>query len=504
MNDVEICLKNLVNNKSPGPDAIPINVLKYCSSALAGPLTELFNHSLKIGVFPSRWKHAHVTPILKKGSRYKVCNYRPISLLPVLSKIFEKLLHIEIYRHVSKHIAPEQHGFVSQRSTVTNLVEYTRDIATHINNKDQVDSVYTDFSKAFDSVDHQLLIHKIQGYGICGQLLDLLTDYLLKRTQTVVIDAGRSTTEQVTSGVPQGSILGPLLFTLFVNDITQCFQSSKCLMYADDLKIYRSIRTIQECVLLQSDLDCLVAWCQVWRLKLNVLKCNVITFTIKKTKTIIFNYQIQDDLLIRVQSIKDLGVMMSSDLSYNKHLHMIRPKAYRLLGLMKRNCFRKLSPATNRLIYISLVRPQMEYGSVIWNPYHVTKISFVEKVQQRFVKLHTLNCCVPKDDYKAKLNFLNLMSLRDRRKLMDMTFLFKIIRGGVDSCSLPFLNFYVPPRASRSQTIFRLNSFRIDLFKHTSIIRLQSTFNTLASLNHDLDINFNTLIQFKALIKSVL
>jgi hypothetical protein len=146
----------------------------------------------------------------------------------------------------------------------------------------------------------------------------------------------------------------------------------------------------------------------------------------------------------------------------------------------------------------------MEYASVVWNPYHITKIRFIERVQQRFVKLQMLNSSVPKEDYEAKLKILNLMSLQHRRKLMDMTFLFKIIRGGVDSCSLVSLNFYVPPRASRSQPTFKLHSFRIDLYKNSSIIRLQSTFNALASLNNNLDINFNTLHQFKALVNSVL
>jgi hypothetical protein len=304
--EVEFFLGQLVNNKSPGPDLIPTKILKHCRKALSLPLTTIFNASLSQGIFPSRWKHANVTPVLKKGSRTMVKNYRPISLLSVMSKIFEKVLHKKIYSHVRRHIAREQHGFISHRSTVTNLAEYVHDIAKHVNNKVQVDAVYTDFVKAFDRVDHVLLLHKLRSFGICGQLHKLLSDYLSDRTQIVTIDTEVSDTEHVTSGVPQGSILGPLLFTLFVNDLPRCIKFSKCIMYADDVKIYQPVRKVSDSEVLQRDIDSLSAWCKMWRLNLNVSKCNIITFTNKKQNNVIVSkYTIDIEALQRVTSIKD-------------------------------------------------------------------------------------------------------------------------------------------------------------------------------------------------------
>ena len=209
-------------------------------------------------------------------------NYRPISLLSVISKVFEQLVHKKLYCHVVKSIADEQHGFVKRRSTITNLAEYTHFIAKSMNSKIQVDAIYTDFSCAFDSVDHRLLLHKLKGYGICGTLYNFLSSYLSNRNQTVTVNSGFSSTDLVTSGVPQGSILGPLLFVLYVNDLPSCFKYSKSLLYADDLKLYIPVSEKFDCELLQLDINSLSDWCVTWKLKLNLSKCNVITFTNKK------------------------------------------------------------------------------------------------------------------------------------------------------------------------------------------------------------------------------
>jgi hypothetical protein len=502
--EVEQCLNNLDNNKSPGPDSIPIKVLKYCSKSLSPPLTAIFNHSIKSGTFPNKWKNAYVTPVLKKGSRYKVINYRPISLLSVLSKVFEKILHNTIYHHVSNHIAPEQHGFVRRRSTVTNLAEFTNDIAYHIDNKQQVDTIYTDFAKAFDSVNHSLLLHKIKGYGISGKLYELLESYLSERTQTVVMDGSRSTTENVTSGVPQGSILGPLLFTLYVNDIPKCFKSSKCLMYADDLKIYRTINNVQECLLLQTDLDNLNVWCSIWKLHLNISKCKVLTFTNKKKNVTSSCYYMNSTMLERVQVMRDLGVLLSSDLSYNRHLDTIKPKALRLLGLIRRNCAKQFSFTTNRLLYVALVRPQLEYASVIWNPYQKTKIDALERVQTRYVKMqcHRFNITFHRNDYVMHCNHMRIDTLVTRRRMADMIFLYKIINNLVDSPLIEKINFYVPPRTTRTLYTFHATKTRIDVSKHACINRLQNTFNILAQKNENLDLNFNNLSEFKSIVRN--
>ena len=403
---------------------------------------------------------------------------------------------------MSNHIAPEQHGFVRRRSTVTNLAEFTNDIAYHIDNKQQVDTIYTDFAKAFDSVNHRLLLHKIKGYGICGQLYDLLVSYLSERTQTVVMDGSRSKTEYVSSGVPQGSILGPLLFTLYVNDIPKCFKSSKCLMYADDLKIYMPIKNVQECLLLQTDLNHLNVWCEMWKLKLNISKCKVLTFTNKKKNVTSFCYYMNNTMLERVQVMRDLGVLLSSDLSYNRHLDTIKPKALKLLGLIRRNCAKQFSHTTNRLLFIALVRPQLEYASVVWNPYQKTKIDGLEKVQTRFIKMQCsrFNIIYHRKDYITHCNYSRIQTLVARRRITDMIFLYKIVNNFIDSPLIEKLNFHVPSRTTRTRYTFHATKSRIDISKHACINRLQDTYNTLAQTNIHLDIHFNVLLQFKSIL----
>lgn len=496
--EIETLLQSLTIGKSSGPDEIPVAVLKYCRRVISKPLTDIFNHALKSGVFPTRWKCANITPVLKKGSRFNVKNYRPISLLSVISKVFESLIHKRLYCHVSKCLSSEQHGFVKRRSTVTNLTEYTQYIASKMDSKIQVDSIYTDFSSAFDSVDHKLLLHKLSGYGICGSLHSLLTSYLSDRSQSVTINSAKSSSVHVTSGVPQGSILGPLLFVLYVNDIPSCFKYSKSLMYADDLKIFRPILKRSDCDLLQKDISSLSDWCKVWKLDLNISKCNIITFTNKK-KYLCHVYKLNDSNLERVNEIRDLGVIISSSLSFNSHVNHIVPKAFKLLGFIKRNCMREFQSSTLRRMFVSLVRPQVDYATVIWNPNfsHETNTNRVESVQRRLMKLMCLksNYAYHRVDYHNFCLDINLPSLKTRRQNTDLIFLYKIIHNYYDCNLLPDINFRVPGKFTRSQDVFMVPRSRINVHKFSCLNRLQYTYNTV--VGQDVDIHNLSLIDFK-------
>ena len=311
-------LKNIDSSSASGFDNLPGTILSKCASELCIPLTIIFNISLSRGEYPSLFKRANVVPVFKSGDRCHANNYRPISLLPLFSKVFEKVVLTSIQSHVYSAISNHQHGFIPGRSTATNLILYTDFISKEINSGRQVDAVYLDFSKVFDSVDHSLLNFKLNSYGLCGNLNSWFRSYLTDRLQRVVISGHKSAWGKVTSGVPQGSILGPIMIIMYINDFTRCVKNSEMSLYADDSKIFKSIDTKSDCKSLQADVDNITTWCREWKLDLNMDKCSTITFT-NKNFFILYKYYINRTFLSRVNTIKDLGVILSSNVNYNTH-----------------------------------------------------------------------------------------------------------------------------------------------------------------------------------------
>ena len=262
------------------------------------------------------------------------------------------------------------------------------------------------------------------------------------------------------------------------------------------------MRSESKCSNLQEDLDSLSAWCNKWKLQLNISKCNSITFTNKRKNIILFDYDIAGIHLNRVQEVKDLGVTIASNLTYDTHLRNIRGKAHRLLGLLRRNCLNTFSKRTNKILYVSLVRPQLEYASVVWSPYHVTKVNIIESVQKRFFKLLCFHSKINYNDfnYSALCTAFNLFSLVSRRDRSDMIFLYKICNDHMDSCLIQYINFYVPNRFTRARQTFRINKVRINVSKFATLNRLQTSYNHHINNIDTLDIFVNTLLEFKNLV----
>ncbi|MCG8078128.1 MAG: reverse transcriptase family protein, partial [Candidatus Thiodiazotropha taylori] len=276
-------LADLDSHKSTGPDNIPTRFLKEYADDLAPALTLIFSASVSQGEVPKDWRDANVTPIFKKGDHSDPANYRPISLTSVCSKLIEHILHSQIMTHLDSHriLTDQQHGFRKRRSTESQLILTLHDLAKGLDEGEQIDAILLDFSKAFDKVPHERLASKLEHYGIRGNLLLWIKSFLAHRTQQVLVEGRSSDTAPVTSGVPQGSVIGPLLFLLYINDLP-LQATSTTRLFADDSLLYRKIRSTQDAQALQDDLDRLQKWEEDWLMSFNPSKCEVVRITRKR------------------------------------------------------------------------------------------------------------------------------------------------------------------------------------------------------------------------------
>lgn len=490
-------LKSLDHRKGAGPDGIPPYFISMCASSLVTPLLLIFNSSLATGIFPNIWKVAQVVPIHKCSDRNYVGNYRPISLLSTFAKVFESLICPYIQSHLSLYLSNSQHGFVSSRSTCTNLVTFTETLVDAIDSGKQVDVIYTDFSRAFDRVPHNILLYKLNAYGITGSLLEWFKSYLDGRTFFVALSGYRSGSYMVTSGVPQGSHVGPVLFNIFVNDLVAVLKYSECFMYADDLKFCRITESDLDIVLLQRDIDLLANWCDENGMTLNVNKCYHVKFT-RKTKFIQSAYNINGIPVQEVEQMRDLGVLFDRQLTFVPHIENVVKKASRMLGFVIRNvsCFRRNK--TKILLYNCLVRSSLEYCSTVWRPHYATHTLRLERVQKRFLWHLAFSSGVArkKRSYKEKLLLFKMITLQKRRDLLDSTFLFKILRSQIDCPQLlAKLKIRVPTKCPRAPITPLCPPFRRTVLGANSpISRLCTLLNSCSDL---VDVHFDSLTRFR-------
>ena len=350
---VKKLLRNLKTRKAPGPDGISPRVLRELADELAPCLTLLFQSSLNTGIVQQDWRTAHVTPIFKKGERYRPENYRPISLTSIPGKILEHIIvhHIMSFAESNNIFCREQHGFRKKRSCVSQLVGLLDDITHDKEKGQQVDMIVMDFAKAFDKVSHSLLTHKLQHYGITGSINSWIHSFLSNRKQAVVVDGATSDFVPVESGVPQGSVLGPCLFLLFINDLPKGLTSTVRL-FADDTACHRTITDETDQQALQNDLDLLARWEEKWKMAFHPDKCEVLQFG-NRWKT---TYKLRDHPLKSPSETKYLGVTISTDLSWKKHTNIVATKANKTLGFLRRNL--KISAiSTKDQAFKTLVRP---------------------------------------------------------------------------------------------------------------------------------------------------
>ena len=375
--------------------------------------------SLEYGIIPEDWRKAEVVAIFKKGIRSDPGNYRPVSLTCVLCKILESFVRDAIVKHMDDYdlYSENQHGFRKKRSCITQLLEVMEILTDCIDAGQQIDIVYLDFKKAFDSVPHQRLLVKLKSYGILGNVYKWVENFLTDRTQRVRVGRDMSSSTEVLSGIPQGSILGPILFTIFINDISDFIQSY-CKIFADDTKVFNvSLKND----ILQSDLHILKEWTDKWDLHFNVNKCNVLY---AGTNNPCNSYVLSENNEINTcTEEKDLGVLFDNKLSFDTHIQSTIKKANRVLGIIKR-AFHHLDYVSFVKIYKAIVRPIIEYGNVIWSPHFKRQSEEIERVQRRATKiLPALREC----SYEERMRVLKLPSLKYRRYRADMIQTFKIL-----------------------------------------------------------------------------
>ncbi|EFA13487.1 putative RNA-directed DNA polymerase from transposon BS-like Protein [Tribolium castaneum] len=486
-------LKRSKDTLTAGCDGIPSFLLRDCAHIFSKPLVYIFNLILQTSTFPNIWKIAHVCPVFKTGDITQIQNYRPISILCNFSKVFESIIYDRIFSSVKRFISPSQHGFVEKRSTVTHLACFTQFISDALDRKGQVDVIYMDFKKAFDQIDHHLLLLKLDQYGFSGSLLSLIKSYLANREQRVKYRNYISDSYVATSGVPQVSNLGPLLFLLFINDICGSLSTCAKLLFADDLKIYTEIKSIEDCLTLQNNINAVVKWCNENRLYLNPSKCNVMSYT-KKREFLEFVYDISSVTLHRTFIIKDLGVIFDTELAFSEHIRDVTARAIKSYGFIYRNCrdFKNLS--VMKTLFFSLVRSKLEYGALIWHPIYKIHIDQLENIQRRFLKFLVFiidgNYPIRGYDQNLLLNRFGLQSLQFRRICIIIKILYNLINNNID-CSwlLNMLNFAVPRLNSRQAMTFYPIARRTNVADKSPIVLMTTLFNNICK---DGDINYDS------------
>ena len=340
------------------------------------------------------------------------------------------------------------------------------------------DVIYLDFKKAFDSVPHQRLLLKLESYGITGNVLCWIQDFLLNRSQTVKVGNEYSNSSPVVSGIPQGSVLGPTLFTIFINDLPECVESF-CKIFADDTKVYNSSYNHSQ---IQKDLNEIYAWSDKWQLPFNAGKCKCMHFGQNNPE---HTYFLNDTQICDCKEEKDLGITFDPTLKFKIHINNIVSKGNQIVGLIKRN-FDYLDNENLSLLYKSLVRPHLEYGQSVWSPFLINEQNSLEKVQRRATKLLPNLKNLP---YEQRLKLLNLPSLKYRRLRGDLIEVYNILH-------------------TENQTLFKLNNdertrghnlklkkeqCRIDIRKHSFTLRVINEWNNL----NDNVVNAKNINEFK-------
>ena len=492
-------LGSLKVNKACGPDGISHRMLKYICKTTAVPLCKLFNMSLQRHTYPTIWKSATVMPIFKKGDRSEVSNYRPISLISCVGKSFERVVfkHVHNYLLSNSLIYKYQSGFLPGHSTVHHLIEVVHHTCLALENQKINCQVFCDISKAFDRVWHRGLIHKLKKYGIKGNLLAWFENYLYMRHQSVSINNTRSSSEFITAGVSQGSVVGPMLFLIYINDISEAL-SGIARLFADDTSLSFSSADPAEIErILNQDLSKLSAWAKIW-----LVIFNATTTEVMITSNIYFDYDIRlsmDNIILKiVETHKHLGIVLASNNKWSAHIDTIIQSAAKQVSFLRKLKYR-FSKATLNKVYCTYIRPLLEYASEVWDGCNQAESRRLEQVQLNAARIVT---GLP---IFASLNSLYYETgwdtLAERRKYKKLNLMYKIVNNESPSN----LSDILPNRVDQAANYNLRNSenFQVPFSRLCSFD--SSFFPATLRLWNDLDLsirNSSTLVEFKAKLRN--
>ena len=374
-------------NKSCGPDQMHPHLLKEMANELSVPLSIIMNKSLQTKSLPKDWKKANVSALFKKGDSKLASNYRPVSLTSIVCKTMEKFVRDHLFKFMFANglFSDKQFGFLPKRSTVLQLLNIIDEWTMAVDDRNEVNCLYLDFMKAFDTVPHRRLIHKLKSYGICDPILSWIRDFLSDRVQRVIVNGSASQWAKVLSGIPQGSVLGPLLFVIFINDICESINSSSYL-FADDTKLFRVIKSNSDIATLQADLNTMIDWSDKWLLRFNKEKCKLLSINGWSNAKYYINSNSEQYEIGSVESEKDIGVTFDTALEFDIHINEKIKKASSICAMIRRS-YRFLNAKAFLPLYKALVRSHLEYGNSVWCPYKMKYIDSIEQVQRRATKM---------------------------------------------------------------------------------------------------------------------
>ena len=430
--DLKEAMEDLSPNAAPGPDGFPAMLLKKCSDALSPPLTRIWHKSMECGIIPETCKTANITPIHKGKSRAVPKNYRPVALTSHLIKVFEKVIRKQIVEFMTEYMLfnKSQHGFRGGRSCLSQLLEHFDKITSLLEKGYGVDVIYLDFAKAFDKLDHYITLCKLQALGIKGSLGRWITNFLTGRVQNVVVDGRKSMPKPVISGVPQGSVLGPLLFLILMGDIDEKIRNAFLSSFADDTRAGNKIVTLTDVECLQRELQEIFDWSDRNNMEFHCDKFDLLRYKTNQSKEAQSHstYSSYDGSIIEEKShVKDLGVTMSSDATFAEHIsercEMAKSKTAWIL-----RTFRCRNATPMLLLWKSLVLCHIEYCSQLWSPSAVGKTQSIELLQRYFV-----NCIdgMRGKSYWEQLKQLKLFSLERRRERYQVIYIWRILEKEV-------------------------------------------------------------------------